>query len=296
MNDEPTFTVTTSEDAELCVQSFGDESAPALVLVGGATWSMDWWEDDLCRRIAARGRRVIRYDARDTGESTSYPVGAPGYTGADLAADVIAILDHLDIASAHLVGLSMGGGIVQRIALEHPERTASLTLIATTPVGPTGEGLPGPTARLQEVFTAEQPDPDWDDREAVISHIVDGARPLAGPETFDEEHVRALAGRVVDRTRDIRASLVNHFQAVDVPIADPRLERLAHVPTLVVHGTADPLFPVEHGRALVQVIPSARVLELAGMGHELPPHFVWSTVIHELVALTRDRGKQGPHA
>lgn len=294
MNDEPTFIVTTPDDAELCVQSFGEETAPTIVLVGGATWSMDWWEDDLCRRIAARGRRVIRYDARDTGESTSYPAGAPGYTGADLAADVIAILDHLDIARAHLVGLSMGGGIVQRIALDHADRTASLTLIATTPVGPTGEGLPGPTARLQESFAVEQPAPDWEDRDAVVSHIVEGARPLAGPETFSDEHVRALAGRVVDRTRDIRASLVNHFQAADVPIAGPRLERLAHMPILVVHGTADPLFPLEHGRALVHVIPSARVLELAGMGHELPPRFVWPAVIHELVAVSRPRGGTRP--
>lgn len=77
MFDAPTFIVTTPDDARLCAQSFGDEAAPAIVLVGGATWSMDWWEDELCRRIAARGRRVIRYDARDTGESTSYPVGAP---------------------------------------------------------------------------------------------------------------------------------------------------------------------------------------------------------------------------
>lgn len=295
MNDEPTFIVTTSDDAELCVQSFGDESAPTLVLVGGATWSMDWWEADLCRRIAARGRRVIRYDARDTGQSTFYPAGAPGYTGADLAGDVLEILDHLDIASAHLVGLSMGGAIIQRIALERPDRAASLTLIATTPVAPTGENLPGPTARLQEVFAAERPEPDWGDREAVISHIVEDARPFAGPETFDDAHVRALAGQAVDRTRDIRASLVNHFRAADVPIEDPRLERLAHVPTLVIHGTADPLFPVEHGRALARSLPRAQVLELAGMGHELPPRFVWPAVVHEIVALTRDR-RPGPPA
>ena len=93
---------------------------------------------------------------------------------------------------------------------------------------------------------------------------------MAGPETFSDEHVRALAGRVVGTgTREIRASLVNHFQAADVPIAVPRLERLAHMPILVVHGTADPLFPLEHGRALVHVIPSARVFELAGMGRQL---------------------------
>lgn len=286
MFDAPTFIVTTPDDARLCAQSFGDEAAPSIVLVGGATWSMDWWEDELCRRIAARGRRVIRYDARDTGESTSYPVGAPGYTSADLAADVLAILDHLGIVSAHLVGLSMGGAIVQRVALEHPDRVASLTLIATPPVEAVGEELPEPTARLQEALAVEQTPPDWTDRDAVISHIVDGARPFAG-DSFSDEHVRALAGRVVDRSRDIRASLSNHFHAAEVPLADPDLERLAGLRALVIHGTADPLFPLEHGRAVARLLPRARVLELAGMGHELPPHFVWPAVIHEFVALSR---------
>ena len=290
MTDEPMFIVTTADEAELCVQSFGDPTAPTLVLVGGATWSMDWWEEDLCRRIAARGRRVIRYDARDTGESTSYPVGAPGYTGADLAADVIAILDHLHIATAHLVGLSMGGGIVQRLALEHADRAASLTLIATTPIAHPEEDLPGPAPHLLEVLAAEQPPPDWTDRDAVIAHLVEGERPFAGTGTFDVERVRALADRVVGRTRDIRACLVNHFHAADVPPEDARFARFAGIPTLVVHGTADPMFPLGHGRALARGIRGARMLELAGMGHEVPPRFVWPAFVHELVAVSRPRG------
>ena len=112
-------TVDVGRDAELCVEAIGDSAHPALLLIGAATWSMDWWEDGLCRRLADRGRLVVRYDQRDTGRSTSCPPGAPDYTGADLVSDAVAVLDGLGIVRAHVVGLSMGGGIAQYVALEH---------------------------------------------------------------------------------------------------------------------------------------------------------------------------------
>ncbi|HEV8153247.1 MAG TPA: alpha/beta fold hydrolase, partial [Solirubrobacteraceae bacterium] len=97
--------------AELCVETTGDPGAPPILLIAGASSSMDYWDEELCRRLAGRGRRVVRYDHRDTGRSTSYPAGAPGYTGADLTTDALAVLDGLGLDRAHLVGLSMGGGI-----------------------------------------------------------------------------------------------------------------------------------------------------------------------------------------
>jgi pimeloyl-ACP methyl ester carboxylesterase len=117
---------------ELCAQVFGSAADPALLLIGGAASSMDWWEDGFCERLAAGGRRVIRYDQRDTGRSTHDAPGAPTYTPADLIADAVALLDALEVQRAHIAGISMGGGIAMRIALDHPERIASLTLLSTT--------------------------------------------------------------------------------------------------------------------------------------------------------------------
>src|SRR5687767_5094249 len=110
------------DGAELCVETIGDPADPAVLLVMGAGGSMDRWETPFCERLAAAGRYVIRYDHRDTGGSTTYPPSEPGYTGDDLVADALGILDHLGVERAHFVGISMGGGIVQRIAVDHAER------------------------------------------------------------------------------------------------------------------------------------------------------------------------------
>jgi pimeloyl-ACP methyl ester carboxylesterase len=136
---------------------------------------------------------------------------------------------------------------------------------------------------LQATVAGEHPGPDWHDRDAVIEHIVEGERPYAGPGTFDEPRMRAIAGRVVDRSNDVAASLTNHFLLDGDGPADPRLSRLGGLPTLVVHGTADPLFPVAHGRALADAIPGARLVELEDVGHQLPPPHTWELLVDELV-------------
>ncbi len=281
-------TVDVGGDAELCVEAIGDSTHPALLLIGAATWSMDWWEDGLCRRLANRGRLVVRYDQRDTGRSTSYPPGAPGYTGADLVSDAAAVLDGLGIARAHVVGLSMGGGIAQYLALEHRNRLATLTLMSTSPINPDIEGLPGMTRELQATFAQASTEPDWRDRNAVINHIVEGERPYAGPGNFDEPRLRAIAGRVVDRSNDIAASMTNHFLLDSGGPSDPQLSRLEGLPTLVVHGSADPAFPLAHGRALAGAIPGARLIELHGVGHQLPPPHTWEGLIDTLIEHTAE--------
>jgi pimeloyl-ACP methyl ester carboxylesterase len=282
---EPVETVASTDGAELCVQAFGDPRDAAVLLIQGGAAAMDWWEDDFCRRLAGGPRYVVRYDHRDTGRSTTYPPGAPGYTGRDLADDALALLDALRLDSAHLVGLSMGGGIAQAIALDHPERVRSLTLIATSPVGPLPDGidLPPMTDELAASFAAGEPEPDWSDRAAVVEHLVDSFRPYAGSGPFDEAGLRAVAERVVDRSHD-PASAGNHFLAE--PGAEPArsLPELA-VPTLVVHGAEDPLFPVAHGRALARLIPGADLLVLDRTGHELP-RSAWDTVVPAVLALT----------
>ena len=152
--------------AELCVEALGERGDPPILLIMGSGGSMEWWDDEFCERLAAGGRFVVRYDHRDTGESTTYPPGSPQYTGTDLIDDAVAVLDGLGLERAHVAGLSMGGALAQVLALDHPERVASLCLIATSPAGP-DKDLPGmaadDAARLNAI-----PAPDWSDREAVI--------------------------------------------------------------------------------------------------------------------------------
>src|SRR3954465_14262747 len=119
-------------DVELCVETFGAATDPAILLIAGASAPMDWWDPRFCARLAGGGRFVIRYDHRDTGRSVSYPPGRPGYTGANLVADAAGVLDAYGISAAHVVGVSMGGAIAQLLALDFADRVLSLVLISTS--------------------------------------------------------------------------------------------------------------------------------------------------------------------
>lgn len=277
-----------SDEVQLCAEVIGERADPAVLLISGATWSMDWWDDELCQQLSDRGRLVVRYDQRDTGRSTSYPPGSPGYTGADLVEDAVAVLDGIGIDRAHVVGLSMGGGIAQRLAIAHRERVATLTLISTSPIDTGIEGLPGPTPEIQATFSSDEPEPAWHDREAVVDYVVEGERPYAGPGNFDGSRLRVLAGRVFDRTNDMAASMTNHFMLDTGRAGDHRLSQLAGVPTMILHGTADPMFPLPHGKALAESIPGARLIELAGVGHQFPPPHTWDLVVDALADHTAE--------
>src|SRR5215211_2680900 len=233
----------------------------------GSGASLDWWPDELCERLAAGGRFVVRYDHRDTGQSVTYPPGEPQYSGSDLVADAAGVLDALGLPRAHVVGMSMGGALAQVLALEHPARVASLCLIATSPAGPDAD-LPGMAeenaARLGEIGA-----PDWSDRAQVIEYLVAWSRTVAGrSRPFDEQHYRDLAGRAFDRS-DSMASTTNHDLIDGTPRWRERLGKL-DVPTLVIHGREDPFLPYPHGVALAREIPGARLITLEHAGHELP--------------------------
>lgn len=273
---------------EVCVQRFGSAADAAVVLIAGAAQSMVWWDHEFCRRLAAAGRHVVRYDHRDTGRSTSSPPGRPSYTGRDLAADPVGILDALGVVRAHFVGLSMGGGIAQRIAVDHPERVSTVCLVSTSPEFPAehDRGLPPPSPRVMATLTDPAPEPDWSDRDAVVTYRVEAERAFAGTIGFDESRCRRLATEEVRRSRDMAASMTNHFLLDDGE--EPTEARLAAItaPTLVVHGTADPLLPIEHGQALAAEIAGARLLPLPGVGHEQPPPPLWDRVVSALVEHT----------
>jgi hypothetical protein len=184
---------------DLCVETFGHPSDPAILLIMGAAGSMLSWEDEFCGRLADGGRFVIRYDHRDTGRSVTYEPGAPKYMFGDLVADVVGLLDALGLENAHLVGVSMGGAIAQLVGLDHPDRVASLTLIATSP-GPGRPDLPAMSDEVKSRFDAPSPEPKWSDRAAVIDYIIESERSgAARSRRFDEAGKRELAGRVFDR-------------------------------------------------------------------------------------------------
>ena len=266
---------------DLCAETFGDPEHPAILLISGAAASMDWWPDEFCARLAAGLRHVIRYDHRDTGRSVTYPPGSPGYDSDALTTDAQGLLDALGVGRAHLVGISMGGGIGQELAIEHGDRVATLTLIATSPISDRA-GLPPMSPDLRAYFDTVTP-PDWSDRTAAIDHLVEFERVLAGPD-FDEAATREVAARVFDRSIDPAAGVVNHM----ILAGGDRTWRLSDIraPTLVIHGAVDPLFPLAHGRALAEDIPDARLLELPGVGHEVPPPSTWDVVVPALLRHT----------
>lgn len=273
---------------ELCVETFGDPGDPAILLIGGAASSMDWWEDEFCARLAAGLRFVIRYDNRDTGQSTSYPAGKPTYGFDDLAKDAAALLNACQLDRAHIVGVSMGGMIGQRLALDYPDRVASLTAISTSPGGPGGPenpDLPPITERLLAAWAEDRPKPDWTNRADVIEESLRGQWRFAGSRPIDEARVRELAGRIADRTIDMEASQTNHFVMDRGTSTRPRLGQLT-APTLVIHGTEDPLFQYGHAEALAREIPGAQLLPLAGFGHQVPPPDTWDTVIPAILRHT----------
>ena len=268
----------------LCLETFGAPADPPVLLMAGATSSMDWWESGLCARIAAGGRFVVRYDQRDTGRSVTYQPGLPAYTGADLVRDALGILDLVRADSGHVVGMSMGGGLAQWLAIAHPERLASLTLVSTSP----GEGgdLPPMSDEVRESFEHPPPDPDWTDRHAVVEAAVEAWRPYAGSARFDQDRIRELARRAYDRSANVESSSKNHWlvESGDDAPGRPRLREI-RAPTLVVHGAHDPFFRLGHAEALVREIPDAKLLVL-DMGHDYPPEWTWDSFVPALLEHT----------
>lgn len=249
---------------ELCTESFGDPADAPVLLVMGIGASMLWWEEGFCRMLAGGGRFVIRYDHRDTGRSVTYEPGRPGYTGADLVGDAVGVLDAYEVSAAHVVGVSAGGAFAQLLALEFAQRVLSLVLISSSPATPGDRDLPSPTDAFGQFVSAAEV--DWSDRESVIGYRVAYSRLLAGGRRpFDEAAARELVRRDVERARDFGAAQ-NHDVLPEGESSGRPLSSVS-VPTLVIHGTVDPMFGLEHGEALADEIPGAMLLGLEDAGH-----------------------------
>ena len=260
-------------------ESFGTPDDPAILLIMGAMASAVWWVEDFCCQLAALGRYVIRYDHRDTGRSTSYEPGHIYYSVEDLADDAFCVLDGYGIQSAHLVGMSLGGFLAQLMALKHPQRVKSLTLIASEPLADSDSTIPGIDPSILE-YHAKAGELDWASRVAVIDYQIGAWRLMSGSaHPFDESAIRELAGADFDRTPNLMTTF-NHALLQGGEKWFNRLYEIA-VPTLVIHGTEDPVLPYAHSLALQAEIPEAELLPLLGTGHELH-HSDWSIILEAI--------------
>ena len=272
-----------SDGAVLAVEVIGPEGHPLVLLNAGADCSMDWWRPEFCAAIVDRGFRVIRYDQRGTGQTTPGPRGGRLGGLGTLVGDALAVLDAVHADEAHWVGFSSGGWVAQLAALDHPDRVRALMLLSTEPTG-FGEAdadLPDASERLRQRWANPLPEPDWSDEASVIEYLVEVDRDYAGTE-FDEPHERAIWSATVRRSPGMHRD----EGAPDVTDEPPRWrERLPtlRMPTTVVHGTDDPLFPIGNGEVLAREIPGARVVRLPGVGHELPPR-AWDAVVDAIAA------------
>ena len=262
----------------IAVESFGDAADPTILLVMGLGTQMIGWPDELCRDLASRGYRVVRFDNRDVGLSThldGQPAPdmvqvmlrrrRPAYAIDDMARDAIGVIDALQAGPVHLAGASMGGFIAQTVALQQPARLRSLTLIMTS----TGSRRVGrPSAAV--VRSVLRPRPEAPDRESAIAASV-ATFALIGSSGFpaDERFRRELAGTSYDRGYDVMGQRRQLAAIAAQPDRTPGLRSLA-VPTLVMHGLADPLVSVSGGLALAKTIPGARFIGYSGMGHDFP--------------------------
>jgi pimeloyl-ACP methyl ester carboxylesterase len=265
---------------DLCAETFGRASDPALLLIHGAVASLRAWDEELCARLAGGGRFVIRYDHRDQGQSVSYPPGRPGYGLPDLAADALGLLDAFGIERAHLVGRSLGGSVAVLAALARPERVSTLTLVATSPGG---AGLPAPSPEF--LAQVQAPPADEADLDASVERRIAMLRVFsAGSAEFDAERMRPLVAQDLARTRNVASSQQNHFV---MPLGAPLRPRLSEVrqPALVIHGARDPVFPLEHARAFERELPHVHLLVLDGVGHDLP-RSTWDRVVPAILKHT----------
>jgi pimeloyl-ACP methyl ester carboxylesterase len=276
----------------LCYEAYGDPADPPIVLVMGLATQMIAWHEEFCEQLADRGFYVVRFDNRDIGRSTHMDfrpptmgqmlrrrVGPEQYSLSDMAEDTAGLIRELEIAPAHVVGASMGGMIGQVLAAEHPELVRSLTSIMST----TGSRWHGQPALSVYRYLLRPPPRD---REGYVERAAE-VFGLVGSTGFprDESYIRERAARSYDRGYDVRAG--GRQLGAIIASAD-RTEQLRTIraPTLVIHGTVDKMIKPSGGRATAKAIPGARLLEIEGMGHDLP-RGVWPRILDSVSEHTR---------
>ena len=252
----------------LFYETFGTEGKPVLLLVNGLGSQCINFKVEFCHKFVESGFRVVRFDNRDVGLS-SHLKGGPKYTLDDMADDGFAVLDAVSAQLAHIAGWSMGGMIVQAMALKRPERVTSMTSVMSAPGPMVG-------ARDPEVVAAFTAPPAGTREEAAAQHLA-GLRLWGSPACYDVDRITADAYAAFDRCWDPEGRARQAMAVQSSPSREAALGALT-VPTLVVHGHADRLMPLEGGRATASAIPRARLEIVDGMGHDYPPQY-WDRLV-----------------
>lgn len=269
------------DNVHLCSDTFGNATNPVILLIMGAGCSMIWWEEPFCEMLAGQGFFVIRYDNRDTGKSSCYPVGTPGYTFEEMSDDAITVLDAYGVGKAIVMGMSMGGMLTQMIALRHPERVCGIVLLSTMYFAEGAESLPYSTDEVNAFFAEMAEAEPVESRDELVEQIIrQWSITAKSSRLFDEKRIRALAEMDANHA-DCYASTANHAYA---QVTGNELGRIAeiNVPALVIHGTEDAVIPFPHGEMLAKTIPDARLCVLEGAGHELHP-LDYETVVSGII-------------
>ena len=269
---------------KLCFETFGDPSDPTALLVMGLSMQMVSWQEDFCLELAGRGFHVVRFDNRDIGRSTHVEGPTPTipqllrrskhaapYSLADMADDAAGLLSTLELAPAHVIGASMGGMIAQTLAVRHPRKVRSLVSMMSN----TGSLWSGrPALRIYPVLLHAPPR----GRDAFIARGEQIFATIGSPGLpRDPEDVRAVAALSYDRDHDPTGA-ARQLAAITSSGDRTREVRAITAPTLVIHGTADPLVAYSGGRATARAIPGARLLSIEGMGHDMP-RAIWPRLI-----------------
>jgi pimeloyl-ACP methyl ester carboxylesterase len=271
--------VTTSGGVSLEYDTFGEAGRPPVLLIQGLGAHLLGWRAELCRQIADAGFHVIRFDNRDAGLSQKFPQG--GYTLADLADDTAGLLTALGIPAAHVVGQSMGGMVAQELALGHPSRVRTLTLVYTAP---SKDFLFG-----RDLVEERMERPRARDRDEAIAQYLDNEAACASPGyPQDTAWLRELGGRMFDRDYD-PDGVQRQLDAIDrTPGRSSRLPGIA-VPTAILHGDGDQLIDPAAAKVLHERIPGSTLTVFPGMGHELPRP-LWTDIVEEIRHNTRREG------
>lgn len=269
---------------ELYYETFGDPANPPILLINGLGSQMTRWPQAFCEKLTARGYFAIRFDNRDVGLSTWFKAG-DAYRLEDMAADAVGLLDALNIAKAHIAGVSMGGMIAQTVAAKHPERVLSLTSIMSAMGDP--EGMRS-TPEAGAVLNTPAPDPTKD-FEAFVAHGMRNARTIGSPGyPWTDEQIRQ---RITSEYRRAYNPAGVARQLAAIRATGDRTEwcRTITCPTVVLHGEADPLVPLAGGQRTAAAIPDAELRVIPGMGHDLPPA-LYDTVADAIFAAAARAG------
>ncbi|MEM7329044.1 MAG: alpha/beta fold hydrolase [Pseudomonadota bacterium] len=285
----------TTNGIQICYESYGDASAPTVLMIMGLGGQLTMWSDELIDNLVADGYRVISFDNRDIGLSHHHTgekspailkqilLGRIGiklktpYKLSDMATDTIGLLDALKLDRVHLVGISMGGMIAQHVSAMVPERVQSLTAIMTTTGNPK---LPRPSGKVMKAMVRRGPPPTT--RDAIIDQSVATFEVIGTPgENQNTNGMRDRITRSYDRSYN-PAGLARQMSAIAASGDFRKFTRAIKAPTLVLHGSEDPLVPIEGGRDVAKLVHGARMEVLDGMGHDVPPRFLSQITKHML--------------